>query len=307
MNIIEFLDEYGVRHWEEGKNVSKGWTNIQCLFCSDRSNHLGIRLNDLRVSCWSCGAHDIVDVVMEIADCDIKEAKSIISTLRKGSNRSSYYKPQTDIDKKLSSCTKLPSEATEYFPRSHIKYLEHRGFDSHSIIKHYRLLACHTIGRYKFRIIIPIYNNNRLVCFTSRDITDQQEPKYLHGSPSEVLLSAKRTIYNYDSIMQHGDTIIVEGPLDVWKMGDGTVCLFGTTQTEEQLKLLLKKQIRNCFVFFDNERKAQYRAHKVARSLSPVVKNIELISLKTKGDPGELSYAEAELIKKNIRFKGGSK
>ena len=40
MNLFEFLDDYDIEYWTEGKNVVKGWVNITCTFCDDDSNHL---------------------------------------------------------------------------------------------------------------------------------------------------------------------------------------------------------------------------------------------------------------------------
>ena len=303
MLLTDFLDDYGIEYWDHGKNVSPGWINIQCIFCEDHSNHLGIRLSDLRVSCWRCGGNKIHRLIMGIAECSYQESQNTYLLLR-SSLGVGYQSPlySTASSSELSKMVSLPRECTKEFPKDHITYLKNRGFNPKKIIKKYKLQAVHTIGKYKFRIIIPIYMNKKLVSFTSRDITDEQKLRYKGASESECILKTKEVIYNYDTLSKGSDAILVEGPTDVWKLGNGTISTLGITYTRKQIIAIKKKKIRNMFILFDRGRKERIAAKKLARIFAPLVKSIEVVTLNKVKDPGELKVEEAELIKRQLGF-----
>ena len=54
-DIVAYLDEKGIEYVTEGKNVSAGWIGLQCPYCSDQSNHLGVCLDGKGFSCFRCG------------------------------------------------------------------------------------------------------------------------------------------------------------------------------------------------------------------------------------------------------------
>ena len=82
MNILNKIDHFDVRSWledqnisysKEGKNISNGWIGINCVFCQDTSNHLGITPNN-RITCWKCGTKgDIVTLIKEVEQCSFKD------------------------------------------------------------------------------------------------------------------------------------------------------------------------------------------------------------------------------------------
>ena len=304
MDIFEFLDEYDVEYWTEGNNVSPGWVNICCPFCDDESNHLGVKLSDLRVRCWRCGKHYLTSLISEIAQCNMNEAKVFQKILL--ADRT-VLPPILEKQKEASSANRkavlLPTESTSHFPKMHIEYLEGRGFNPRQIIRRYKLRACYTVGRYKFRIIIPIYVHNRLVSFTSRDVTNEQEIPYKNASAGEVILTAKRTVYNYDNIQKGGNAILVEGPIDVWKLGKPAISIFGVEHTEDQILYLMKKKIDTLFILFDNDEAGRKAARRLGRTMASIINNVELIFLKDKNDPGALTLSEAEFLKRKLGFK----
>jgi hypothetical protein len=44
---------------------------------------------------------------------------------------------------------------------------------------------------------------------------------------------SKETLYNLDNA-KDGTAIVVEGPIDVWRIGDGAVATFGVIYTQKQ-------------------------------------------------------------------------
>lgn len=302
MDIFEFLEEYDVQYFTSGKNVSKGFVNIQCPFCSDPSNHLGIRLSDFYIACWRCGVHSLWDLIQHIAECTPREAIKIERLLSSGEDSRPPLN-EIKLPHQFDLKTVLPQESTKEFPKIHTNYLEERGFIPPTyFIQKYKLQAGYTIGKYKFRIIIPVFMNRKLISFTSRDITDIQSPKYLSASLKEGG-NIKETIYNYDSIVQGSDLILVEGPLDAWKIGSGSCSFFGVTYTTKQIIALKNKNIRKLFILFDNNVAGERGAKEIANVLSPLVKKTEIITLTKVEDPGELSLEDAQILKYQLGFR----
>ena len=303
MELKEFLEDHGIEYWTSGKNVVNGWINIQCIFCDDDSNHLGVHRKSLKVSCWRCGNHNIINLIKELSGTTYNEAISIKKSLSLGATDYGFGPPyaEDDASSLLSAHVRLPQESRKYFPEKHIEYLRYRGFtDPEKIIRKYKLRSVYTTGKYKFRIIIPIMLNKKIVSFTSRDITGLQDPKYKHASPEESAIDVKRIIYNYDTVTTGSDAILVEGPIDVWKLGDKTISLLGIHHTEEQILSIKNKKIRNLFILFDNDKAGVAGAKRMAGIISPLVKSVEIVTFNTIKDPGELKEEEAEILKREL-------
>jgi DNA primase len=149
---------------------------------------------------------------------------------------------------------------------------------------------------YRFRLYIPVFFNGRLVTFTTRTINEKLEPKYLHCPKRTSSLFAKETLYNIDSA---GDTaIVVEGPIDAWRIGDGAVATFGVVFTQRQIKLI-RERFKRVFIMYDAEPMAQQQAQRLADSISGFNLEVNVVKL-DKGDPGSLSMAEARHIRQEI-------
>jgi len=295
-NLIEFLeDKSTVQYWLSGKNISEGWIGFNCVYCEDKSNHLGIEIATGRVVCWKCGTHNFIKTILKLTTCTYDEAKKI-----KFSKKIKIK--QEKIERCSAETFSLPKEIVSEWPKKHLGYLKRRNFDPKLIINKYKLRPVYTLGKYKFRIIIPIIMEKKTVSFIARDITDTQGVKYLMPKERDSILTPKQCVYNYDSLTEGCNCILVEGPTDVWRMGDKTISFFGTKHTVEQILLIKKKRINTLFVLYDNDSPGKKSAIKVSATLAPLVENIEIISLKTHSDPGDLKPEEAILIKKELGF-----
>ncbi len=296
-DLIELLEDKAVvQYWFEGKNVAPGWVGFKCVYCNDKSNHLGIEIKTGRVSCWKCGNHNFIKTIMKLTSCSYEEAKNTIFSRK--INKFKQDKAKRHLIKNI----ELPPEIVSPWPKKHLNYLKKRNFDAEQIISEYQLKPVYTVGRYKFRIIIPVIYKRKIVSFTSRDITGIREPKYLMPKREDNILTPKQCIYNYDSLTTGCDCILVEGPTDVWRMGDNSISFFGTKYTVEQMILLKNKKINNLFILYDNDIPGKNSATKVASIMAPLVKNTEIIYLEQSHDPGDLKPDEAAIIKKELGF-----
>lgn len=305
MNIQDLLKDFSVEYWERGENVGKGWINVQCPFCDDDKNHCGIQLKNLNVRCWKCGKHTIFELLRIYADSSISQSE--LFKMIKGLDIEEEIITPIIREEKTNPANRkiLPAEASDKFPKFYLEYLKNRGFDPDRLIKKYRLKAVHTIGRYKFRIIIPIFMNGKIVSYTSRAVLKDMEPPYLHPTKEEPAISPKKLIYNYDTIKEGGDAFAVEGPFDSWGIGDGAGALFGVKFTVDQIKLLMRKKIRNLYILFDNDKTGRKEAERCYHVTSPLIKNVEILTLESIHDPGELRISQAKIIKEQVDFNKG--
>lgn len=301
-DIIEVFQDHGVRVWRSGKNVSSGWIGLNCPFCGDDKNHLGIRLKDLRCRCWRCGKHSLVSVFSECLSVTKNEASKLIKDLDKNFD---YDEPDEidDTKRKNDFYIKLPPEAETHFPKEHLDYLRNRDFPPLRTIRQYRLRAVRHIGPYKFRIIIPIILNGRIISFTSRDITGLSGLRY-KAANKNIYPNPKHYIYNLDSV-SHGakNVILVEGPTDVWRLGAGSISLFGVQEHGQQIIHLARKKIKTLHILFDNDDAGRRNAVKLANNIRSFVREINILSLTEVADPGLLTREQGEILMRKLGIK----
>jgi DNA primase len=295
-DLERLFDDYDIEYWAKGKNVSKGWVNIQCPFCNDKSNHLGVNINTGAYSCWKCSTTgELFFLISELLSIEEYKSKKLIKKYREDFI-------EVKKEKKVNTNTEiiLPKEATNILSEKHRQYLISRGFDPDYIQKKYRIMACDILGDYKFRIVIPIFFKGKLVNFAAKAIDDSANLKIKNCPNEKVVIQRDSLLYNIDNI-KNRKAIIVEGFTDVWKMGDCAVATMGTKFTNAQIQLL-SVYCSEAYILYDSKEKdaqAPIQAEKLAHSLYSLIKKVEILEL-PHGDPGDLTYSEVENIKKEI-------
>ena len=290
-DITGFLSSKGIHYQTEGKNISAGWLGTRCPFCQDSSNHLGINLQSFNFSCFRCGSTgSILKFVAAIEGSSWSQVKQIVAEFssqefkthkRLDQEPTRHFKAPT-IPAGLSAMAKRYLRVTRNFPYKMLERKYHIGnFSPESL--------------YRFRIYIPVYFNGQLVTFTTRSYNDKVTPKYLHCPKRTSSLFAKETLYNLDNA-KDGTAIVVEGPIDAWRIGDGAVATFGVIYTQKQIKLL-RERFKRVFIMYDAD--AQEQAWKLAEALSTFNMEVNVVTLKI-GDPGSMTATEAREIRREI-------
>jgi hypothetical protein len=287
-DVVSYLQSRNIPYASSGDNVSSGWIGINCLFCIDHSDHLGINLHTKAFNCYKCGetgsALKLVKAVEGISST--AEAFRVMEQFVGGA-----FVPR---ERHYQSKVIFPIGSSKNFPMMHSEFLRGRGYDPKEVIKKYDLLACGPIGQFKHRIIIPIFANKRIQSFVGRDVTRKSSSPYVNSSENVSVKDAKHCLYNIDNVLGSA-VIVVEGIFDAWRIGDGAVATFGTRYTHEQLLLL--RGMKRVFIMFDSD--AIPLAYKMAHDLSSLVKNIEVLEL-DEGDPDKMSESEVKSLRKDI-------
>lgn len=103
---------------------------------------------------------------------------------------------------------------------------------------------------YYGRIIIPTYENGRLVYFQGRDFLNRNK-KYKYMNPSAP---RSQVVYFYDKIKEGDRVFVTEGPIDAMTLFDyKTTAIMGNKITTPQVKKLLWKKPSEIIFVPDND------------------------------------------------------
>lgn len=284
--------EIGEHITTSGKNVIPGNVNIRCPFCSDQSNHLNCNPDKETVFCWKCGNHSLWDLLDTIGT---KARAYYLEKYRQGKKTKARY-PGT---KAVAAACKMPSTEPELNPRA-CQYLKSRGFDPVELQQLYDIRSTGPIGAHKFRVIIPVYYRDQVVSFVGRDYTGRQQLRYKTAGREEEAVHHKSILYGLDACEDLDTVVVVEGIMDAWRLGPGSVATFGTTVTAAQINVLVGLQ-KSIVVLFDNEPEAQQKAKELQAALQLLGCRVERIELpEGVKDPGELSPRAVQKLRASV-------
>ena len=315
-SIIEILDYYNVEYRTSGKNVSQGKTLVvNCPFCGDDVGfHMGIRLDGSAYGCWRNSLHrgknvgrvlqKLLGISYEIINSllgksDVVEDNEIVKLRDKLSFTNIIKKTES---KKLELLPEFKDIYNKGITKKFYDYLLDRGFeDVDNLIKKYNLKCC-LLGKYEYRIIIPIYFKNQLVTWTSRTIRDDEKVRYITLS-EESILKTSDLLFNYDFIIRGGNTLfITEGPFDSIKTQEylprfyNSTCLFTKHITPAQISLFyeLKDKYDKYVILLD---RGEEKASIELLQRLEFIKNIKIKRLsKDIKDPGELTREQVQIL-----------
>lgn len=287
-NAIEWLNDSGIPYSLSGKNISQGWIGISCPYCGDRSTHGGISPSGTSFSCFRCGRKgSIADLIKEIENCSKSNAIKILNKFS-----SVLYTPDYFTKSRASKVEWPPSDALDTPFEAQKQYIIDRGYDFDHIVNNYGIKFGGYTGQFKYRILIPVIFQGRVVSYIGRDIGGQAHLKYKNLREEDSVLPVKETVYNIDNISD--EAIICEGVFDAWRFHYNAVALFGLVYTQTQIRILGNK-LKRAVICFDNEPQAEEAADDLAEALNYQGVKTEILLIDTK-DPGEMSAKEANEV-----------
>lgn len=308
-DVKTFLFHNHVHYDETGKNIKEGWIGIKCLWCDDSSNHLGINLSSMGISCWRCGVSGtVIKLIMRLLNIDydttcniIKSYSSPIGLSQKKWVSGPILSKSRDLEglstAKIDLMAQFVSIHTpkwgDTFREYHRKFLISRRYNPDYVIDKYNLHCAGPVGDFARRIIIPVHYHGKIVSFVGRAARDDISLKYKNCPDNESLINIKNTLYGIDTCKK-STILVVEGIFDKWRIGDDTVATFGTKFTDEQVVLL--RDFRRVFVLFDSD--AQIAARDLCSKLAIFTEVVQL-HLET-GDPDNLTDDDVIHLRRQV-------
>jgi len=289
-NALQFYKDHGIEYRTEGKNVTAGWVNINCPFHSDKTFHLGFDPRTGVYHCWHCKSFSPKKIVRYFIRGNWEEVFNKYQIKNQIRNN---LKSQSR-EKEIPSNIKYPINR---WTDRHQSYLMKRGFNPDTIKQKYKITGTDYLDpEFPMRIIIPIFLNNRMVSFQTRDITNKADLRYKGLNKEKEIISLKETLYNIDNCRKDW-IVLTEGVFDVWKFGDNCCCTFGVSYTKKQLFLLNK--YKKIFICFDSDEAGAEAAERIGEELSLLGKECYIFSLEKK-DIDSLTETELQELKKEI-------
>lgn len=281
------LTEHRVPYITVGANVKRGEINIRCPFCgsADPSHHMGIDLESGWWSCWRNRAQHSgkspLRLLMKLLGVPYGQAREIAGlgndyvdpegfdavaarVLRKGGDA----RPATVERRTLLLDEHFAPITSRGRMRRFWNYLYQRGFSGASragedvdvLCELYKLHAGDG-WHWRDRVILPYYQDHKLVTWTGRAITPSDR-RYQDLDVETSILPPKVTLYNHDAMHDGGKAlVIVEGPFDALKLdfygrawGVRAVALSTNSITDEQAFLLqlASTNFESVLVMMDN-------------------------------------------------------
>jgi len=258
-------------------------------FCEGHGEHGGASLDHKTFSCWQCGeGASPPKLVKQILGCSWAEAYRTVEQYSQLDTDRLFT--QVPISERKSLVELPPLSAPLVGPGG--GYIKSRGLDPGVLEAEYGVKEIGVLGDYRLRLIIPVYVDNTLVTFTTRRYVENSEPKYKAQPPEKAIIPIKHCLYNIDTVKDQA--IIVEGPVDVWKLGIGSVALFGTSSTVEQQEMLVNRGVKRVFIMLDPG--TEKPAEKLYFSLISLIREIKIVRLEGL-DPGGMTQEEAINLK----------
>lgn len=293
MDFKRLFDDFHVRNTT---TVNAGWVNVCCPYCDTKpdSFNMGFPLTGGEYcNCWKCGSHDLYETLAMLLKVSKREIPSILQRYKgRGAIVSNGKK------KAMGTTLKLPSNE---FTTAERQYLLSRDYDPDLLHEKYGVVGGGIMGKWKFRIIIPIIVDGRLVSWTARSILSKDKlkeldiPRYKNLSIEESVINPKDVFFNMDNC--RGQTcVLTEGAFDVMRFGDGFLCSLGTQLTQEQLKLLCSRYTK-VFIMFDNEVQAQEKARKFGIQIASMGLDVEVVDAYSDFNINDGGDCNAEQVK----------
>lgn len=286
-NAKQFLSDFFIPYTEDGANTSEDFININCPFCSDHSFHLGVNRSKGYANCWKCGYHSIYDLIKRLLPKENPKAIMI----QYDSNISLKKHLNKEKNKPVSSII-VPGDR---LLKIHKDYLMKRDFDPDYLENKYDIKGTTHTGSYKFRIMAPVYFQNKIVTFQGRDITNKQKARY-KACPKELEIKHhKYILYNLDNCKKDF-VVVTEGFMKVFRLGENSVATFGKNFTIPQLYLL--SQFKRVFIFFDPDEAGQSASDLLSSQLDLL--GVEVYNIENEYAPDDMNNEDARHFMKNI-------
>lgn len=300
MNFIKLFEDYHVPAVPDKRGP---WVNIDCPYCDEKGHYnMGFNCAGDYYHCWKTPhAFPIKKVLSDVLNVPMNSLNEILSGYEGGANLSTRFIKKSKVNK-----IELP---TDTFTPAERKYLKARGFSPKYLHEKYGLVGGGISGRWKFRIIIPIYYNGQLMSWTGRSILSKKKLKelkivrYKNLSIEESVRNPKELFFNLDNC-KGKEVVLTEGSFDVLRFDGNAICSLGTELTEGQISLL-SERFEKIYILFDNEPEAQEKAHKFGMQLSSIGLDVEIVDAFGdfgKNDMGECTPEEIQQIKKELNI-----
>ena len=310
-----------------GREIKKNEYLLTCPQCVKEK--LTVNVSKKLYHCWTCekrvydawhqkykiisGAGNILNLVMLLEKITLEEAVKFVTKysafqLEKMLNFVDLNLQEKLVSSETTSYLQIPYPEYSHKITNELPYLRERGITLEDVNK-FRLFYC-SAGRYANRLMFPVIDNDKLICFQGRAMYPAIPGiKYVKALAPLHIAGCARTsdvLFNLDVASTYSRVCITEGPISAIHCGYDSVCSFGKRLSVEQIKYLLKYKIKAIDLYWDGPSPTEPNGAQIEMLLiAPLLSQIfDLrIVLSPKGDPGDYSKKEnSEFRSKSVHY-----
>lgn len=238
--IIRLLRRWSpiLNFYSDGEEVA-----LNCPFHEgDQKRHLWLNLSKQVFQCFRCSAHgtlanllyqvrrkvpdriSVEDLRALVFDRPVVESKPVVKSPALALDWPEHFRPLWEGNRDSTLCKQA------------LKYLHGRGVDDNTI-ELYRI-GYVPFGFYRYRVVIPIIENEEVVYWVARDFSGQAEKKILNPPSDKTGHKAKDYVFGLNFALRMGHGTLCEGAFDGMAAGAGGCALLGKTISDTQLDKL---------------------------------------------------------------------
>lgn len=274
LDVERFLQGVGIQYWYSigGKGPQ---VRMDCPVCRGQQK-LWIGVLNERTICFRCQwvPKNSTDLVRTLTGCNAFQAELLLRKYRRvdegeeNDGRSFAERVAGRLAEFQAGYGRFPGQEgpirydeqdapdlvlpNNFFPLGHrfvptvTKYAISRGYSMERMLS-LGFGGC-VLGKYSGCLIIPTYNNGKLVFWQARDTLNRPDvPKYR----SPVGHSATNGLFNLDQAVKHPEVIICEGAFSSMRVGEDAVATFGNKISIKQINLLKEHGVKRVVLCFD--------------------------------------------------------
>lgn len=293
MKHLQRFGRYLEIYWHAKREKDSAEFRFNCPNCHDTKQHFSFNIEFGVSNCFRCGYRPSpLEFLQEKGHLDFDEISELLE--------------KEDIVEEtipLSVSVELPKGfcPVDSLPEFWNEVLKQWTSTNVILFEDMKKLGCGIVvqkpSRYYGRLIIPVYEDGKLVTFLARVLLDGVEPKYLFPSlPRKDAIWGLENI-NSDVVKQEKEIIICEGWQDSYKIHG--FALLGKSMSVNQMEKILSRVPSDYVIGVMLDKDAWKNGYEVAsqfRIRCGVVRRIKLYNIFGRKDPGECFDREDAIL-----------
>lgn len=295
----------GLKYRKQGDQLT-----VSCPFHKDRRPSMGIQISTGMYHCFSCnrGGH-ISGMFKELTGQSMYRALGIAGDgfSRFGISGEAFTPIWTnDSTKAISLATDFAKMQSPYTNDLCCDYIRNRGINA-SLVRKYglRYIENMTINGtwFRKRLVIPVYEEGKLISLEGRRLQDDGSPKVLYPKNCSV-----NTLFDIDNLERDKTLYVVEGLMDLFvlkscEIFQNSTSIFGACLTKRQQELL--SQFRDVVMIPDSDEAGQrpleiLKERQVSNvSILRLPKEVDGHPIKDVGDLPKIGSSVQNLVDRN--------
>jgi hypothetical protein len=297
---------------EKRKDFATACINPSCPSLETRNKlKLEISKDGKRVHCWVCDWSGSWDKFAKLAGLQtLKSTTQGCYSLQASTTNFSAqlykeiveeFKPIKDLEKPGALPTNISPWSEASYRGLSLDFLTSLGAKYWNHTVEVEKQGC-TITYSTPRLLLPFYQNKRLVGYTGRRLDNKTITKYYNAPWAE----AKKILYPYDYVIKDSPhtVVLVEGQIDALALinaGIPALCILGTNNwSKSKLAYLANSSIKRVYVCMDGDAAGKMAAPSIINSLEGVFDYVENVVLPEGQDPGALKPDQLSWFKNYV-------